>query len=175
MIDFLSDTFLEVVAIIIGAFLIGYVLPWALIKAGRKAGVSRAQLLTLRKWVRVLAIVLGVVGVVNALGAGSQVELLTLGGLAALIFSLAMQGFIASMIAGFLSFGQGTVRHGDIVEVAGAGKGRIVKVNLRNVWIKTDNGAMLVIDHVRLEHGRFWNYTAAERLEKRFDKRNSIA
>ena len=79
------------------------------------------------------------------------------------------------MIAGFLSFGQDTIRHGDFVEVAGAGKGRVVKVNLRNIWIRTDSGALLIIDHVRTEHGRFWNYSALERLEKHFDSRSTIS
>jgi|GEM_PF-6612371 len=175
MIEILPNTVLEIAAITIIACSTAFLLPWALIKAARRAGVSRAQLITVRRWLQALSLAFGTVAVVNALGLGSELELLSIGGIVALVFSLALQGFISSMIAGFLSFGKDTLRLGDLVEVASAGKGRIVKINLRNVWIKTDGGALLVIDHLRVEQGRLWNYSALERLEKQFDKRSSIA
>jgi len=175
LVNLSSDAILEMIAVIIIAALMAYLLPLALIKAGRRAGVSRAQLITLKKWIHVLSLVFAVAGIINALDLGTELELLTIGGIAALVFSLALQSFLASMIAGFLSFGQDTIRHGDLVEVAGDGKGRVVKVNLRNIWVKTDSGALLIMDHTRTEHGRFWNYSALERLEKHFDSRSSIS
>lgn len=165
---------LELVAVIGLALLINYVLSWALVKLGRKAGVSRAQLVAIRKGIRLLTIVLAVVGILNVVGLESQVELLTLGGIGALIVSLSLTNFISSIFYGFLAFSQDIIRLGDVVEVSGAGKGRIVRVALRNIWIKTDAGALVVIDNTRLEHGRFWNYSAAERLEKHFDSKSSI-
>ena len=68
------------------------------------------------------------------------------------------------------SLSERTLYESDIVEVgSGAGKGRVVKVGLRNVWVKTESGALVVLGHATLDHGRYWNYTAAERLKKEFD------
>jgi len=100
--------------------------------------------------------------------------LLTLGGLGVLIGGLAIEGLASSVVYGFFAFEEDTLRLGDIVEIPGTGKGRVVKANLRNIWIKTDNGGLVVIDNNRMEHGRLVNYSAAERLEKRFDSKNSI-
>jgi small-conductance mechanosensitive channel len=174
MVDFSLPMVLEVGAIIGLALLIGYFLSWMFVRVGRRSGVSRAQLITIRKWIRVLTLALAAAGIVNVVGLGSQVELLTLGGIGVLIVTLALQGFVSSMIAGFEVFSNDTLRLGDIVEVSGAGKGRVVKVRLRNVWIMCENGALAVIDNTRLEHGRLGNYSAAERLKKSFESKDSI-
>jgi small-conductance mechanosensitive channel len=174
MIDFSLSLVLQVVAIIGLALLIGYFLSWALTRVARRAGVSRAQLITIRKWINVLMLALAVTCIVNVVGLGSQFELLTLSGAGVLIVTLALQGFVSSMLAGFLVFSADTLRLGDIVEVSGAGKGRVVQVGLRNVWIKTEKGALVTIENTRLEHGRFWNYSAAERLKKKFDSKTTL-
>jgi len=166
---------LEVAAVIGFALLVQYCLSWAFLKWGRRAGFSRAQLITIRKWIQLLTLVIAAAGIVNVVGLGSQVELLTIGGVGALVFSMMIQGFVSNMFSGFLVFKQDTLRFGDSVEVAGAGKGTVVKVGLRNIWIKTEAGALVVIENSRIEHGRLWNYSAVERLEKHFDSKSSIA
>jgi branched-subunit amino acid ABC-type transport system permease component len=91
-------------------------------------------------------------------------------GVGALVVGIALQGTFANILSGLLTFKEDTLRVGDVVEVgSGAGKGHVVKVGLRNVWIKTESGALLVLGHATLDHGRYWNYTAAERLKKEFD------
>jgi len=171
-----SDSMILEIAVVIGfALLVHYSLSFAFLKFGRRAGFSRAQLITIRKWIRLLTLVIAVAGVTTVLGLGSQVELLTLGGIGALVFSMMIQGFVSNMFYGFLVFKQDTLRFGDSVEVSGAGKGKVVKVALRNIWIKTEAGALVVIENSRLEHGRLWNYSAVERLEKHFDSKSSIA
>jgi small-conductance mechanosensitive channel len=173
--QFSDLTILEIVTVIGFALLVQYSLSWIFLKFGRRAGFSRAQLLTIRKWIRLLTLVIAAVGLATALGLGSQAELLTLGGIGALVFSMMIQGFVSNIFAGFLVFKQDTLRFGDSVEVSGVGKGKVVKVALRNIWIKTDAGALVVIENSRIEHGRLWNYSAVERLEKHFDSRSSIA
>jgi len=174
MVEFSFPVFLELGAVIGLALLIGLFLSWTVVKVGRRAGVSRAQLVTIRKWIHVLMLVLAVVGVVNVVGLGSELELLTLGGMGVVLATLALQGFISNMIAGFLVFGEDTLRLGDVVEVSGEGKGRVVKVGLRNVWIMSESGALVSIENIRLEQGRLWNYSAAERLKKSFESKESI-
>ncbi len=175
LLQFSDYTILEVVVVIVFALLVHISLSWAFLKFGRRAGFSRAQLLTIRKWIRLLTLVITVLGLATVLGLGSQVELLTFAGIGALVFTLMIQGFVSNIFYGFLVFKQDTLRFGDSVEVAGAGKGKVVKVGLRNIWIKTETGALVVIENSRIEHGRLWNYSAVERLEKHFDSRSSIA
>jgi len=175
MVELSSSIGLELVAVIGVAFLVWYVLSLSLVKVGRRVGVSRAQLVALRKIIHMLAIVLAIVGIVNVVGLGSEWELLTIGGLGVLVGGLAIEGLASSLIYGFFAFEEDTLRLGDIVEIAGTGKGSVVKVNLRNIWVKTDNGALVVIENTRIEHGRLLNYSAAERLQKRFDSKSSIA
>ena len=174
MVEFSFSVVLEVGAVIGLALLIGYFLSWVIIKVGRRSGVSRAQLVTIRKWIHLLTLALAVAAIVNIVGLGSQLELLTLGGIGVLLGTLALEGFISSMLAGFVVFSDDTLRLGDVVEVLGAGKGRVVKVGLRNVWIMSESGALSSIENSRLEHGRLWNYSAAERLKKSFESKNSI-
>jgi len=174
MVDLSSRVGLELVLVIGVAFLVWYVLSISVIKVGRRVGVSRAQLVALRKAIHVFAALLAIIGIVNVVGLGSELELLTVGGLGVLIGGLAIEGIASSFVYGFFAFGEDTLRLGDIVEVLGAGKGSVVKVNLRNIWVRTDNGALVVIENTRIEHGRLLNYSAAERLEKRFDSKKSI-
>jgi len=173
-VGFSSSIGVELVAVFGVAFLVWYVLSLSLVKIGRRVGVSRAQLVALRKLIHMLAIVLAMAGIVNVLGLGSELELLTLGGLGVLIGGLAIEGLASSLVYGFFAFEEDTLRLGDIVEIPGSGKGRVVKVNLRNIWVKTDNGGLVVVDNSRIEHGRLVNYSAAERLEKHFDSKDSI-
>jgi hypothetical protein len=49
-----------------------------------------------------------------------------------------------------------------------------VKVGLRNVWIMSESGALATIENSRLQQGRLWNYSAAERLKKSFESKDSI-
>lgn len=163
-------TILEVVAIVAFAWLIGHVLVWGGVKFGRRAGVSPPQRTTISRWVRAVMILLAIVGILNVIGLESETELLTIAGVAALVVGIALQGTFANILSGLLTFREDTLRVGDVVEVgSGAGKGHVVKVGLRNVWIKTESGALVVLGHATLDHGRYWNYTAAERLKKEFD------
>ena len=174
MFEFSLRTGLELIAVIGVAFFVWYVISLAIVKVGRRAGVSRAQLVALRKVIRLLAILLAVLSIVNVMGLGSQLELLTVAGLGALVAALLIEGMASNLLYGLLAIDRDTIRLGDIVEIVGTGNGTIVKLNLRNIWIKTDNGALVVIEYSRIEHGRLLNYSAAERLKEHFDSKDSI-
>jgi len=168
MVQFTAVTLLEVVAIIAFAWLIGHILAWGVVKFSRR--VSQRERITISRWLKAVTILIALVGILNVVGVGSELELLTVGGIGALVIGMALQGTFANILSGFLTFREDALRIGDVVEVGGgAGKGQVVKVGLRNVWIKTESGALVVLGHATLEHGRYWNYTAAERLKKEFD------
>ncbi|MGD0423305.1 MAG: mechanosensitive ion channel domain-containing protein [Candidatus Bathyarchaeia archaeon] len=168
--QFTLMTFFEVVAIIALAWLIGHVLSWSVVKFTRRAGVSQPQRVTISRWVRAVMILIAIVGILSVIGLESEAELLTIAGIGGLVVGIAFQGIFANILSGLLTFKEDTLRVGDVVEVGSErGKGHVVKVGLRNVWIKTENGALVVLGHATLDHGRYWNYTAAERLKKEFD------
>jgi len=174
MFDLSPSTGLELAAVIGVAFFVWFVFSLAVVKVGRRAGVSRAQLVAARKVIHLLAIIIAILGIINVAGLGSQLELLTVAGLGALVAALLIEGLASDLLYGFFALKQDTIRLGDIVEITGAGKGTVVKLNLRNIWVKTDNGALVVVEYTRVEHGRLLNYSAAERLRQRFDTKDSI-
>lgn len=161
-------TLFEVVAILAFAWLIGHVLSWGLIKFSR--AVSQPQRVTIRRWVRMLMILIATVFILNAVGLESQLELLTMAGIAGLILALTLQGMFVNIVSALLTLRDDTLRLGDVIELAsGLGKGHVVKVGFRDVWIKTEDGALVVLGHTMLDRGRYRNYTAAERLKNEFD------
>jgi small-conductance mechanosensitive channel len=163
-------TLFEVVAIIAFAWLIGHFLSWGLIKFSRRAGVSQPQRVTISRWVRVLIILIAILGILRVVGLQVQLELLTVGAVAVIIFSMTLQGVFANILSVFQTFKEDTLRLGDVIELAsGLGKGHVVKVGFRDVWIKTEDGALVVLGHTMLDRGRYRNYTAAERLKNKFD------
>lgn len=85
------------------------------------------------------------------------------------MLGIALQGTFANILTGLFTFKEDLLRLGDIVKVGNAGKGRVVKVGLRNIWIRTDDGALIVLGHSTVDQGRYRNYTAAKRLKNEFD------
>jgi small-conductance mechanosensitive channel len=55
----------------------------------------------------------------------------------------------------------------DTTEYGGT-KGRVVRMGLRNTWIKTEPGHLVVVGSSSLLGGPLTNYTATERLKKKY-------
>ena len=161
-------TLFEVVVILAFAWLIGHVLSWGLIKFSKAA--SQAQRATIRRWVSILMILIAIVFILNVVGLESRLELLTVAGIAGLILALTLQGMFVNILSALRTLRGDTLRLGDSIEIAsGLGKGHVVKVEFSNVWIKTEDGALVVLGHAMLDRGHYRNYTAAERLKNKFD------
>jgi len=160
---------LEVAAIIAAAWFVVRILVWGMSKYSRQWAASRAEQITIKRWVDALVIFIAIIAIAEILGLGSQLELLTFAGIGVIIAGIVLQGFLSSILLGMIAFKDDALRVGDIVEIAGAGKGRIVKIKLTRIWIETDSGALLPIGMPVLESGRYWNYTARERLKKDFE------
>jgi len=160
----------EIAGVIAAALLMVRLLIWAMSKYSKQWAASRAEQVTIKRWVDALAIFIAVLGIIEVLGLGSQLEVLTFAGIGAVVGGLILQRFLSNILYGFIEFKEDALRVGDVVEVSGAGKGRIVKIKLARIWIETDAGALLPIDMTVLESGRYWNYTARERLKKDFER-----
>jgi small conductance mechanosensitive channel len=167
--SFAVTNLLEVVAVAVVAWVIGHILASGLIKHTERAGASHGQRITVRRWVRTLTILFAIVGILSVLGIETQLELLTIVGLAGVIIGIMFQNFLANVLAGVIAFAEDSVRLGDAVEIRGGGMGRVVKIKMTKTWILTDSGAMYILGNGELDRGRIWNHTAVERLKKEFD------
>lgn len=156
----------EIVGVIAAAWFMVRFLVWGVSRYSKQWAASRAERITIKRWVDALAVFMAVLGIIEVLGWGSEFEVLTFAGIGAIVGGLVLQRFLSSILYGFIVFKEDLLRVGDVVEVGGAGKGRIAKIKLTRIWIETDAGALLPIDMTMLESGRFWNYTARERLKK---------
>jgi small-conductance mechanosensitive channel len=159
----------EVVAVIGTTWIMVRLLIFGLSKYSKQWAASRGEQTTIKRWVDAFAIFIAILAIIEVLGLGSQFEVLTFAGIGVIVGGLVLQRFLSSILFGFIAFKEDMLRVGDVVEISGAGKGRIVKIKLTRIWIETDSGALLPIDMSVVESGRYWNYTARERLKKDFD------
>lgn len=110
MIEFTSVTILEVVAIIALAWLIGHILALGVTKFSRK--VTEPQRITITRWIRAVTILIAIIAALSVLGLGSELELLTVAGIGALVIGIALEGTFANILAGLLTFREDTLRVG---------------------------------------------------------------
>jgi small-conductance mechanosensitive channel len=116
---------------------------------------------------RIIAVIVIISAVLGFTGLSSEFTSLTISGIAALIASLALQSSLSNVIAGIFLVNDGVVRIDDVIEYSGV-KGKVVRIALRNIWIKPESGAIAVISNSSLSSGPLINYTAVDRLSKKF-------
>jgi len=131
--------------------------------SARRAGVSRAQIRIVTEALTLVVIVLALIAVVHASGLGTQFTALTVSGIIALALSLAVQATLSNVISGILLLLDNTLRINDRIELGGI-KGEVVKIGLRNSWIKTPEGSLVIISNSQIANGPLTNHSASERL-----------
>ena len=108
-------------------------------------------------------IVLAVIAIVNVSGLTSEFTVLTVSGIIAIALSLSLQTTLSNVISGILVIMEGSVRTNDLIEFFGV-KGKVIKLGLRNVWVETSDGNLVIISNSQVATGPLINYTAKERL-----------
>ncbi len=156
----------QVTGTIVGSYLITEFMIRVVTRAARRAHASPTLIRTVREGISILWIVLAVAGVLSLTGIASEFSALTISGLVGLAISLALQTTLSNMISGILLFNDGALRLNDVVEYSGI-KGKVVKIALRNTWVRTDDGNIAIIGNSSLSSGPLINLTAAKRLEKK--------
>jgi small conductance mechanosensitive channel len=134
--------------------------------AARRAGVSHAELRFFKEGIRVIFMLLAIVAVIHLSGLTSEFTALTFSGIVAIALSLALQTTLSNTISGILLLLDNTLRINDSIEYGGI-KGEVVKLGLRNSWIKTGDGKLVIIANSQIANGPLINYTAGERLVKK--------
>ena len=131
--------------------------------AARRAGVTPGQVRLIEEGIASVFVVLAIIALVHLSGLTSEFTALTISGIAAIVLSLALQATLSNMISGILLLLDNTLRVNDLIEYSGA-KGEVVKIGLRNTWVKTAEGNVVVISNSQIANGPLINYTAGERL-----------
>ena len=149
--------------IIVGEELIGLVIRGA----AKAARAGPTVLRDIRTGMRLIALVLILSDALSVVGLSSLFTTLTISGILAVAASLALQTTLSNVISGLLLFSDGVLRLGDTIEYSST-KGKVVRIGLRNTWIKTEPGHLVVVSNTSLSGGPLTNHTATQRLSKKY-------
>jgi small conductance mechanosensitive channel len=155
----------EIVIFMATTAIIGFLVIRIINRIAKRAGASPAVLHDIRDVVVVIVIGVIIAGVARATGATSEFTTLTVSGVAGLAVSLALQSTLSNIISGILLFHDGVLKLGDEIEYSGI-RGTVERIALRNSWVKTKEGEIVVISNTSLASGPLTNYTAKDRLLK---------
>jgi small-conductance mechanosensitive channel len=162
--DPLYATILLALAIVAvsGAFFYGLsrLLQSVLLRAGARSPTIHGA----RDVLRVAWVVVAAVAVIPLLDLATVGTVLTFSGIVGLAVSLALQAVLSNMIAGLLLWRDGAIRIGDVIEYGGA-KGTVARVALRNTWVRTASGEIVIIGNSALANGPLLNHSVSERFK----------
>lgn len=156
-----------ILVIAAGIFAVEETLRFVIIRFAKRAGAEPTVSRDIGYTMRLVAVVLVLSNVLSFSGLSSLFTGLTVSAVVAVAISLALQTTLTNVISGILLFSDGTIRLGDTVEFSGI-KGKVVRIGLRNTWVKTENGHLSVIGNSNLSGGPLTNHSATDRLSKRY-------
>jgi small-conductance mechanosensitive channel len=136
-------------------------------RAAKTAGVGPTVIRDVGTALRVIAVLVVFSEILSLTGLASEFTALTISGIGALAVSLALQTTLSNVISGILLFQDGVIRLNDVVEY-GSVKGKVVRVALRNTWIKMDSGMIAVVSNSNLSGGPLINHSATARLSRKY-------
>ena len=153
----------EILVTVGGVLLAGLLLSRIITTAAKRAGVPETQLHFFRDAMRGIFILLSIVAAIHISGLTSEFTALTLSGIFAIALSLALQTTLTNIISGILLLLDGSIRVKDSIEFSSV-KGEVVRIGLRNTWIKTTDGTVVIVSNSQLAAGPLMNHTASQRL-----------
>lgn len=151
----------------VGIFAAEEALSLVIRRMARRAGADPTVTRDIGATLRIGAAALVLSDVLSFAGFSSLFTGLTVSAIAAVVVSLALQNTLSNVISGLLLFSDGVLRLGDTIEYSGA-KGKVVRIGLRNTWVRTEPGHLTVIGNSQLSQGPLINHTATERLSKKY-------
>jgi small-conductance mechanosensitive channel len=136
-------------------------------RAAKLAGASPTVARDVRVSLRIIAVLIIASGILSITGLASEFTALTISGIGALAVSLALQTTLTNIISGILLFTDGAIRLNDEITYSGI-KGKVVRVALRNTWIRKEDGDLVIVSNSSLSSGPLINHTAKARLSKKY-------
>jgi small-conductance mechanosensitive channel len=164
-----SLEYIVIGTIFVSVFIIAIVeaISFVVKRAAKVAGAGRVVLRDLGAFARVVEFALIAFTIIQLSGLSSSFTTITISGIGALAASLALQTTLSNVISGILLLSDGVIHLGDTVEYSGI-KGRVVRIALRNTWIRTEAGTIAVVSNTSLSNGPLINDSAVERLTKKY-------
>jgi small conductance mechanosensitive channel len=159
-----------VLGIIVGTFitvLIEEGINRVIRRGAKKAGTNPIVIRDIAVAMRVIAVLVIVTVILSLTGLASQFTTITISGIGALAISLALQNTLSNILSGILMFHDGLIHLNDTVEY-GSIKGKVVRLAIRNTWIKMDSGKIAVINNSLLAAGPIINHSATERISRKY-------
>ena len=136
-------------------------------RGAKKAGTNPTVIRDIAVAMRVIAVLVIVTVILSLTGLASEFTTITISGIGALAVSLALQNTLSNILSGILMFHDGLIHLNDTVEY-GSIKGKVVRLAMRNTWIKMDSGKIAVISNSLLASGPLINHSATERISKKY-------
>jgi len=158
---------IESATIAVGAILIEESFSFVIRRAAKLAGASPTVIRDIGAGLRIIAIIAIASGILSLTGLASEFTALTISGIGAIAVSLALQNTLSNIISGILLFYDGAIRLNDEITYSGI-KGKVVRVALRNTWIRTDDGELVIVSNSSLSSGPLTNHTAGTRLKRKY-------
>jgi len=168
MIDASTVAHLGGIAAFVG---ISLCVSWIIIKAlsniAKRSRAPKASIRDIQRGILVIWLAFMVVWLLRSLGVTSLFSSLTLTGIMALGITLALQSTFSNFLAGVWLLSDNVLRMGDKIKLGGV-EGIVIKLSFRSTWLKTKEGNIVIMSNLTLYNGPFTNFTAAERLSKKF-------
>ncbi|EQD76843.1 MscS Mechanosensitive ion channel [mine drainage metagenome] len=135
----------------------------------RRSGGTESSIRTITEVIRIVYVLIAAIAVASYTGIANSLTVLTLSGVAGLLVSLALQPTLSNMISGYYLMREGLIRVGDVV-VYNAMKGRVIRVALRNTWILTEMGEVVVVGNTSLFNGPLINVTRSPSFVQQYQR-----
>ena len=135
--------------------------------AAKMAGTNPTVIRDFGVGMRVIAILVIIAVILSLTGLSSELTTVTLSGIGALAVSLALQNVLSNIFSGILLLHEGLIHLNDIIEYEKM-KGKVVRIALRNTWVKMESGKIAVISNTLLANGPLINHSAKERFAKKY-------
>lgn len=165
---------IELVELIVGSIVIAVAIFFVFEGLGRligrfarRAGARRSTVRTIQEIARVLGIGLAVFGIVAYTGLASVLAILTISGVIGLFVSLSLQATLSNVVAGILLLNDRAIAVGDLITYAGI-RGRVARIALRNTWVLTDAGDVVLIGNSSLNSGPLVNHTRSPEFAREY-------
>jgi len=136
-------------------------------RGAKKAGINPTVIRDIAVAMRVIAVLVIATMILSLTGLASEFTTITISGMGALAVSLALQNTLSNILSGILLFHDGVIHLNDTIEF-GRIKGKVVRLAMRNTWIKMDSGKIAVISNSLLASGPLINHSATERLSRKY-------
>lgn len=162
------ELILEVILAVLLSFIVGELVIRSITKLARRANVPKPVTRNVREVITAVWFVISLAWVLQILGLTSILTSLTVSGIVGLTISLGLQTTLSNVIAGIFLLQDNALHTGDKILI-GTVKGEVVKLGLRNTWLRNETGEIVIISNSSLSNGPLTNYTAKDRLNKKLN------